>query len=115
MHGAMGAHEFGPTPPGSVVVELGPGTGALVIHTGVGELLREIEIGPAGDPDAPRRHAAVRERRFPGGVGYAAFYPELPPGRYTVWADADTPAGTVDVRDGAVTEYPSPGAARRPA
>jgi hypothetical protein len=97
-------HQLGPSDPGAVILELGGRTGALVVRTGPAELLREIEISPVEQPGV-RSHAAVRERRVPGAVYYAAVYPDLPAGRYTVWADGGTPAGTVDVRGGGISDY----------
>ena len=95
--------QLGPSEPGAVVLELGERTGALVVRTGPAELLREIEISPVEQP-GNRSHAAVRERWLPDSVCYAAVYPSLPAGRYTVWADATTAAGTVDVRGGDISD-----------
>jgi len=97
-------HQLGPSEPGAVLLELGGRTGALVVRTGPAELLREIEISPVEQPGV-RSHAAVRERWLPGTVCYAAIYPDLPAGRYTVWADPTTPAGTVDVQGGGISDY----------
>ena len=99
-------HDMGPSRPGSVLLDLGPGTGALVLHTGAVALGQEIEI--SRDGEHRRTHAAVRERLVPDGVHYAAVYPDLPEGRYTVWVDAHTAAATVDVRGGVITEIRYP-------
>ena len=62
---------------------------------------REIEISRDG---APRTHSQVRERRLGGGrVRYAAVYPDLPAGVYTLWRDASVPAFTVTVSGTEVT------------
>jgi hypothetical protein len=43
-----------PSSPGSVILDLGPGTGALVLHTPPGLDGQEIEISPSGgDPGRP--------------------------------------------------------------
>jgi hypothetical protein len=47
----------------------------------------------------------VRERRAGGSVRYAAVYPGLAAGDYTIWRDASTPAGSVTIDGGAVTSY----------
>ena len=99
----MHHHQLGPSEPGTVLLDIGGRTGALVLRTGPGELLREIEISPVAQPGV-RSHAAVRERWLPGAVCYAAVYPDLPAGRYTVWADPTTPAGDVDVAAGGISE-----------
>ncbi|MDM4722588.1 phospholipase [Micromonospora sp. WMMA1363] len=103
----MHAHEhaYGPSERGSVVLDLGGGIGALIIYTGQDLRGREIEISR---PDAPRTHSAVRERRVQDGAFHSAVYPDLPSGRYTVWWDDSRPAGTVDVRGGAVAEFAWP-------
>ncbi len=95
----------GPSSAGSVVLDVGPGIGALVLHTPAGLDGQEIEISPQGVPAARRTHSQVRQRRAGGSVRYAAVYPGLSAGEYTIWRDATTPAGTVAVAGGSVTSY----------
>ncbi len=95
---------YGATEAGTVVLEIGAQTGALVLRTPADLAGREIEISPDREP-ARRRHACVRERRHGSGAGYAAIYDRLPPGRYTIWRDRVTPAATVAVAGGQVTSY----------
>jgi hypothetical protein len=97
--------QFGASPAGSVMLDIGPGSGALVIHTTGREHLREIEISPGTDPAARRTHAAVRERILHDRVLHAAVYPGLPAGTYTVWRDDTTPHGVATVAAGAVADY----------
>ena len=52
-----------------------------------------------------RTHSMVRERGTAAGTSYAAVYPGVPAGTYTVWRDHDTPAGTVTIDGGRVTRY----------
>jgi hypothetical protein len=92
----------GPSYSGTVVLDLGPGAGALVLCTPAALTGREIEISRQGT-GAPRTHAAVRPRHVSGGTQHAAVYPDLKPGSYVVWADPDTPAATVTVTAGRVT------------
>ena len=47
----------------------------------------------------------VRERGTAAGKSYAAVYPGLAGGTYTVWRDPDTPVGTVTIDGGRVTRY----------
>jgi hypothetical protein len=96
------AHHAGTSPAGSVLLEVGEGTGVLVIRASGAEHLMEIEISVAG---TARTHAAVRPRALPGDTVYAAVYPGLPPGHYTVWRDASTPHGSVLVTAGLISEY----------
>ena len=102
----MTAHQTGPTGAGSVVLDLGGSTGALVLDTPAELHGREIEISPAGlGPGSPRTHSLIRERRTGAGTGYAAVYPGLAEGPYTIWRDAVTPAATVTIDGGRVTSY----------
>jgi hypothetical protein len=95
---------LGPSTSGSVVLDLGPGTGALVLHTPPELDGAEIEISRLGGGPVPRTHSQVRQRQLPGRVQYAAVYPGLPAGDYAIWRDAsDRRAATVTVASGQVT------------
>ena len=116
---------LGPSSAGSVVLELGDAVGVLVLEATVELNGREIEISPVdglhdhahdhirgrdhnhahGDAHAHRTHSMVRERGTAAGKSYAAVYPGLAVGTYTVWRDHDTPAGTVTIDGGRVTRY----------
>jgi len=118
---------LGPSTAGSVVLELGETVGVLVIEA-TAELNRlEIEISPIdgvdhhvhghdhehphahdhdhGDAPVHWTHSMVRERGTAAGKSYAAVYPGLAVGTYTVWRDRDTPVGTVTIDGGRVTRY----------
>jgi hypothetical protein len=90
-----------PSGPGTVVLDVGAGTGALVLHTPAELDGREIEISLAGA--ATRTHSQVRARHTGAGVRYAAVYPGLPAGDYTIWRDTGTPAAAVTVAGDRVT------------
>lgn len=103
----------GPSGPGGVVLDIGGDIGALVLY-GPAEIDGwEIEISRERDPVAVRTHSQVRRRVFSGaGVGgsggsavYAAVYPGLRAGVYTVWRDERTPAGSVTVVGGEVASF----------
>jgi hypothetical protein len=119
--------QLGPSHAATVVLDIGGDVGALVIHTPKSLLHAEIEISPADDtaadvfqahahthPNAehaghthdgpPRTHVAVRERLSKSGVRYAAIYPGLRAGCYTVWGIDGATTGTVLVVGGEVTE-----------
>jgi hypothetical protein len=98
---------FVPSGLGTVMLNIGAGTGALVVVTPGRLHGREIEISPAGDP-ADRRFAEVRARYVRGGVCWSMVIDSLAEGRWTVWRDPVTPLAEVDVRSGAVTEYTWP-------
>ena len=100
----MTDHAYGPTGPGTVMLDLGAGTGALILYTPPGLAGREIEISP-DTPGAKRTHASVRARPWSGGTKYAAVYAGLAAGDYTIWRDHDTPASTVTITGGQVTRH----------
>lgn len=86
-----------------VVLDIGADIGALVLYAPPDLARAEIEISRAPDPAGRRTHAIVRERRSPGvSTVFAAVYPGLPAGTYTIWRDASTPAGPVQVNGGEV-------------
>ena len=58
----MDNHTIAASGPGTVVLDLGPGVGALVLHATAAEEGREIDISPVGG--GARTHSAVRERRM---------------------------------------------------
>jgi hypothetical protein len=103
----MTGHLSGPSGPGSVVLDLGEGVGALVVEAPPELSGFEIEISASGGvwSGGRRTHSLVRERRTAAGTSYAAVYPDLAAGSYTVWRDHDTPAGTVTIDGGRVTRY----------
>jgi len=100
----------GPSGPGTVIMEVGAGVGALILYTPADLDGEEIEISrdePAGPGSrrthSRRTHSRVRPRHMPGETRYAAVYPSLPAGRYTVWRDEHSPAVTVTVTGGQVS------------
>ena len=98
----------GPSGPGTVVLELGPGVGALVLHTPAELDGREIEISTEEAVTSRRTHSMVRPRHITTGTRYAAVYPDLAAGPYTIWADEQNPAGRVVIAGGRVTNWSWP-------
>jgi hypothetical protein len=97
----------GPSGPGTVILELGADVGALVLFTPAELDGREIEIS-RDDQVARRTHSQVRPRHMATGTKYAAVYPDLPAGVYTIWADERRPAGRVVIAGGRVTNWSWP-------
>jgi hypothetical protein len=95
-----GEPDPGPSGSGTVVLELGPGSGALVLYAPAALDGAEIEISTDA---ASRTHSRVRPRHVAGGIKHAAVYPGLRPGHYTVWRDSCTPGPTVRITGGAIT------------
>jgi hypothetical protein len=97
-------HTAAPSQEGSVVLDIGERTGAVIIHTGPEQEGLEIEVSPTAAP-THRTHAAVRPRHLPDRTLHCLVIAPLEAGEYTVWRDSDTPHGTVTVTGGAVSDY----------
>ncbi|MDQ6850492.1 MAG: phospholipase [Actinomycetota bacterium] len=95
--------QIGPSDDGSVVLDIGGDIGALILHAPKSLAGVEIEISPAGN-DTHRSHVAIRERRGISGVRYAAIYPELRAGDYTVWDVNGEPADRVAIFGGEIAQ-----------
>jgi len=67
--------------PGSVVLDIGDGAGALVVYTDQALAEAEIEIRPCGEPWRGV-HTAVRPRHVASGVRFAGVFGSLCPGSY---------------------------------
>lgn len=97
--------QLGPSDNASVMLDIGGDIGALIITTTASMLLAEIEVSHVdADPSAHRPHVAVRERRGPAGTQYAAIYPGLRAGEYTVWGLDGQPADKVQIVGGEVAQ-----------
>jgi hypothetical protein len=112
----------GPSGPGTVVMELGADIGALILYTPAEMDGKEIEISrdEPGEADGGRdggdagsgsrhTHSRVRPRHMPGETRYAAVYPGLPAGRYTVWHNEHSLTVAVTVTGGQVATCRWPG------
>ena len=99
----------GPSGPGTVVLELGADIGALILYTPADLDGAEIEISRDDDPRARRTHSQVRQRHMATVTRYAAVYPGLAAGPYTIWRDEHSPAAAVTITGGQVTSCHWPG------
>jgi hypothetical protein len=97
----------GPSGPGTVVLELGAEIGALILYAPAKLDGAEIEISrDDDDPDdrrSGRTHSQVRQRHMVTATKYAAVYPGLQAGSYTIWRDEHSPAAAVTIIGGRVT------------
>lgn len=103
---------LGPSTSGSVVLELGPGIGALVLYVPPELDGAEIEISLTaneGGQAVKRTHSQVRPRHTTDHTFYAAVYPGLASGDYIIWRADDSQAMAVNVGDGQVTTARWPG------
>jgi hypothetical protein len=89
--------------PEHVMLDLGPGVGALVLHTAAALHGAEIEISPAGH-DEERSHKQVHERPVAGRPLYGAVFEALPAGEYTLWLGDEPLRRGIAVADSAVTD-----------
>ncbi|HZQ89923.1 MAG TPA: hypothetical protein VFA42_07935 [Gaiellaceae bacterium] len=86
-----------------VLLDLGPGVGALVVYTDADLHGVEIEISPSGR-DRARSHKQVHERPAGGRPLYAAVFDRLRAGEYTLWLDDQPLRRGVAVAGGVVTD-----------
>jgi hypothetical protein len=87
----------------SVALDVGPGSGALILYPSERFRDREIEISRV-DGRGHRVHTGVHERTTHERSTLTAIFGSLPVGDYVVWEDADTEGPVVTVPDGAVAE-----------
>jgi hypothetical protein len=102
-HGGSAEHRLGPSGLGTVVMEVGGDIGALVLYTPAEMDGDEIEISRDDEPGARRTHSQVRPRHLGAVTKYAAVYPGLAAGPYTLWRDEGTPAASVTIVGGQIT------------
>jgi hypothetical protein len=86
-----------------VMVDVGPGAGALVIYAREELHGQEIEISPEAK-DEERVHTDVLRRKTAGGHVFAAVFGSLPEGDYRLWHDTLASPIKVRIVGGEVTE-----------
>jgi hypothetical protein len=92
-----------PTSPSrAVIVDVGEHTGALVLTAPAEREGLEVQIHPASDPSRPT-HVWVLPRAGRDGTVYAAVFPSLPAGDYTVLEPDGSVTTTVAVPPNQVT------------
>jgi hypothetical protein len=89
--------------PEYVVLDIGEGLGALILHADAELHGVEVEISPAG-ADAERQHKEVLERSIDGRPAFTAVFDKLPEGRYTLWVADEARAREVPIVGGEVSE-----------
>jgi hypothetical protein len=103
MSSSHGHGPVAPSGPGTVVLEIGGASGALVVHASPALAGRELEIARRGEAE-PFVHTEVRERRLPDGTVYAAVFASLPQGAYTLLEAPAAAQCDVAISSGRVTE-----------
>ena len=86
-----------------VVLDLGDGVGALIVHTDPELLGVEVEISPSRD-DGDRQHKEVLMRAMGRETASVLVYDNLAEGSYTLWVDGEPWARDVHVAAGGVAE-----------
>jgi hypothetical protein len=87
-----------------IVLDLGEGVGALIVHTPPDLLGIEVEISPAGE-DGRRQHKEVLRRALGPTIASVLVYDNLAEGDYTLWIDDRAVARGVRVTGGQVSEH----------
>jgi hypothetical protein len=96
-----------PATSASVALDIGAGSGALVIYPDERFRGEEIEIS-LDSGDGHRVHTGVHDRTTQAGSMLTAVFGSLPPGHYVVWETETSAGATVAVRAGVVTEIRLP-------
>lgn len=86
-----------------VMVDVGPGVGALVIYSRPELQGHEVEISPTGD-DMNRTHTEFLRRTTAVGHLFAAVFSSLPEGDYRLWHETSTQQSEVRIVGGQVSE-----------
>lgn len=97
---------LGPSANATVMVDVGPGAGALVVWTPPTMVGVEIEIRRVGT-DWDGTHSAVRRRDLPGGPQWAVLFGSLADGQYEL--RVCPPARSVAVQPGQHPHHGAPG------
>lgn len=96
------AEPAGTASSGPAVLDIGGGTGALLVVVPAALLGTEIEVSPVDSPTA-RTHTGVHERPMDGAPVPVALFPSLDAGTWTLWGSGPCATRTVDIADGQVT------------
>jgi hypothetical protein len=99
----MDEHDTSKTHHGFVMVDIGEEAGALIVHTGSDLQGIEIEISPAGMDEA-RQHVAILQRMMNGRSFWAAVFPSLAPGVYSLWRPGRPAPDQVSISAATITE-----------
>jgi len=102
-HGLSLEPRLAPSGHATVMLDIGDGVGALVVHAPAEWCGIEIELARRHELHG-FVHTEVRERRLPEGSVYAGVFPAIVEGEYTLLPVGDEPARAVTITSGRVTE-----------
>ncbi|MGC2191725.1 MAG: hypothetical protein WA751_05275 [Candidatus Dormiibacterota bacterium] len=94
-------------PSRAVMVDVGPGYGALVVMAPAELHGEEIEISPVEAPEL-RQHVCVLSRALPRDTVFAAVFPRLRGGDHLLWSPQGAPVLTVAISEGTVAQVSWP-------
>lgn len=104
MTGHTHPHTYADRPhPEYVVLDIGEGRGALILHTDAELHGVEVEISPAG-ADEDRQHKEILERSIDATPAFTGVFDNLAEGSYTLWIDDQAQARDVVVKGGEISE-----------
>ena len=89
--------------PEFVVLDIGDGYGALIIHTDPDLHGVEVEISPTG-ADRDRQHKEVLERTIDDRPAFTAVFDKLAAGEYTLWVAGEARARAVAISGSEIAE-----------
>jgi hypothetical protein len=89
--------------PEFVVLDIGAGVGALIVHADPDMHGVEVEISPAQDDDR-RSHKEVLERAMNGHPAFTAVFDGMAAGTYTLWTHGRARARGVAIASGEIAE-----------
>lgn len=93
----------GTTSSGPAVLDIGGGTGALLVIVPAALLHTEIEVSRDMHAEA-RTHTGVHERPMNGEWLPIALFPSLDAGTWTLWGSGPCVTRAVEIADGQVTQ-----------
>lgn len=96
-------HALLPSGRATVMLDIGDGVGALVVHTPAALAGAEIEIRRLGET-RQLTHTEVRERRLAEGSVYAGVFPAIVAGTYNLVGIDGHADAEVTIGDGTVTQ-----------
>lgn len=91
-------------PADALVLDIGHGSGALLVHAPDAWIGAELDVTRAGEPRSHHRHLMIRRLRTGHGDVIAGVLPSLDAGDYTVWDPDGAALADVVVESGRITE-----------
>jgi len=91
--------------PEALVLDIGGGTGALLVHAPDAWIGVELDVTRVGEARSHHRHLMIRRLRAGGSDVIAGVLPSIDAGSYTLWGPDGAPLADVLVESGRITEF----------